>query len=256
MKNYLLDNYSLSKREIFQTLFVSEYGLRHWSCARKEASSRWGHRMIAVIELCPFIGLIASIIEGVVGRYIRSNHIQQTFLTSPLKEKVVRKRSMPQKKIFQGSQFQSQGTVSVRNAQNIHAQLQTCCSSGIQFNRSKIVSFLEGGACTAMSFEFLHSYYITKKDWLTYSKDNVNNLKRLLKALAPRFAQTSEDMRNRQAAFNTIEVKNQSGEMNFSKEKIESIGRLYSFAIDYSSAEIDLCSSGAESACLKTVKAC
>lgn len=64
--NYLLSNYKLSTKEIIQSAFISEYGLRHLELAKE--GSKWGHRIIAMIELCPILGIVASIIERLVAQ--------------------------------------------------------------------------------------------------------------------------------------------------------------------------------------------
>jgi len=160
MKNYLLDSYNLSKCEMLQSLFVSEYGLRHWAHSKKQTPYKWGHRIIAVIELCPLIGLIATIIESLVANRIRPNNVEPRSYTKPSSPTSLTKK---RQWLFRGTQAECNGPVSVAKVESIRAKLEAHRSIGIQFNRKKVAPSLEGGTCTAMSLEFLDSYFQAKK---------------------------------------------------------------------------------------------
>lgn len=61
--------YALSPCEALYSPIVSPYGMRHLQLSfftELSCSQRWGHRVIAVLELIPIIGFLASIIERVV----------------------------------------------------------------------------------------------------------------------------------------------------------------------------------------------
>ncbi len=64
MADYSLNDYDLSKGEIFQSLFASEYALRHFSQANKTSGKKRAvHTIIGAVEIIPVIGPIASILE-------------------------------------------------------------------------------------------------------------------------------------------------------------------------------------------------
>src|SRR3990167_9256952 len=118
MSCYLLNNYSLSTCEVFQSLFVSEYGLRHLEAANAKEEYRWGHRMIALIELCPLMGLLVSIIEAIVSKCFKQDQ----------------KVEIPQKRewVFKGSQRDSNGPVDMMVAEAIRDELEAISPEGIQ----------------------------------------------------------------------------------------------------------------------------
>ncbi len=59
--NLFLDNYDLTKIELCTSFLCPTYGLRHWA----KGSSDWRHYAIAVIQLCPAIGPLASAVEWI-----------------------------------------------------------------------------------------------------------------------------------------------------------------------------------------------
>lgn len=65
MDDYFLKNYDLSKGQVVQSLFVSEYALRHFSAANQSASwnGRLIHTLIGAIQLIPILGPIGSAME-------------------------------------------------------------------------------------------------------------------------------------------------------------------------------------------------
>lgn len=223
MPNYLLDNYNLTKLEVLKSFVVSEYGLRHLAQAKTQTQHKWGHRIIAAIELCPIVGLIATLIEAIVARCIKSYSPQ----------------SIPQEKwLFKGSQASCLGQVSVSKVESIRAKLDSQSPLSICFNREKITDSLKGGTCTAMSLEFLEEYFKSKEANL--KKDNFQSkmVESIIK-FAPKFFNSCEEMRNRQAAFNTIEVKKLNYEVDYSKNKVQALANYHSFVIDYASNEIE-----------------
>jgi hypothetical protein len=98
LKNCRLDNYKLTFSEALHSLFISEYGLRHLAQAKITGSSKWGHRTIAVIQLCPVIGLVATIIEAIAAKCFHKSQLQN--------EPVI---VFPEKLLFPGTQYGCQG---------------------------------------------------------------------------------------------------------------------------------------------------
>ena len=77
--NLFLNSYALSCKEQKFRLFTLSGGdlsKRHWqaSCQAESAAVRWGHRVIAIIEAVPIIGMLASAIEILANKYF--NHIE------------------------------------------------------------------------------------------------------------------------------------------------------------------------------------
>lgn len=63
-----VQGYRLSCVETLQMPLISTYGLRHLALASSQNMSqaqRWGHRIIAAIQLIPLVGLLASLVERV-----------------------------------------------------------------------------------------------------------------------------------------------------------------------------------------------
>ncbi len=251
MENYLLDNYSLSKREVLQSLFVSEYGLRHWAHSKKQ-TYKWGHRIIAVIELCPLIGLIATIIEGLAASCLRPKNTEHPSSHNPPPQITLTKK---REWLFKGTQAGCNGPVSIAKVESIRAKLDAHRPNGIQFNQQKIVPSLEEGTCTAMSLEFLDSYFQARR--LSIEKPNAQSdmLVDHLVKLGPNFSSSSQEMRNRQAAFNTIEVQLDGSAIDYSRNKIQSLANYHSLVINYSSSEIDVDKVDDESSITKEVEA-
>lgn len=62
--DYWLPNYDLTPKEICCYAFlISPYALLHWQTADKDPRKRWGHRIIALIQFIPILGVIAAGIE-------------------------------------------------------------------------------------------------------------------------------------------------------------------------------------------------
>ncbi|MBA3723101.1 MAG: hypothetical protein H0W88_11975 [Parachlamydiaceae bacterium] len=231
MNNYLLNNYNLSARETLQTIFISEYGLRHLEQSTIQSPYQMGHRIIAIIELCPFAGLVATVIEGIVAKLIPMiiQHFYSLFLQNQKKEW-----------LFNGSQIGCYGSVPYSKVEAVWKKLVCHRELGIDFNKEKIVSYLDGGACTAMAFEFMCAYLKLKKVSINSSKSYTKTMQSYLERVGTTFSTCSEEMRIRQAAYNTIEVRKFEAEIDYSKNKIQSLANFHDLKIDFSSQEIDL----------------
>lgn len=224
MKSYFLNNYKLTNFEVVKSLVVSEYGLRHLELAKTQKENQWGHRVIAFIELCPIIGLIASIIEAIFAKCF--NFFSQ----------------MSNTWIFNGTQYGASGPVSISKVEAIRDKLDNQSELGIQFNKNNVKDQIEGGTCSAMAFEFLDTYFKLKKS-ASFQSFETKKLKNRFKEAGKKFATSSEEMRVRQAAFNTIVVKqSETSETNvdLSKNKIQSILNYHGYKIDYASEEMDV----------------
>lgn len=81
-----LDNYNLTKTEWCTSLLCSTYGLRHWA----KGSSDWRHYAIAVIQLCPGIGPLASAVEWIAFKIFGKSQPKEEI-------KEVKEKSLPEK---------------------------------------------------------------------------------------------------------------------------------------------------------------
>ncbi len=226
MTSYLLKNYQLSGCELFQSLFVSEYGLRHLAQTKKDESRKWGHRLIAAIELCPVIGLVATLIEAIVAKCIRSV--------------LSKENPLPKEWVFQGTQSDCEGAVVIAKVESIRAKLEASHPLGISFNPQKIKPYLMGGTCSAMSMEFLNSYFKERQVCVQQSDQRSEMLVNRIRQMGQQFASSSYKMRTLQAAYNTIEVIQPDSAVDHTKNKVQSLANYYSFAIDYASPEIHI----------------
>jgi hypothetical protein len=224
MEYYLLINYKPSNLEILQSLFISEYGLRHLNLAEIRPQHKWRHWVIAIIEICPWFGLIPTMIEAFVAKWMRSSpFVNRTW-------------------VFVGSQNGHEGDVAISKVEAIRAKLQNQSPLGIHFNRDKVVNHLEGGTCTAMCLEFIDSYFKIKKNHVQSPESLINRIAEV----RAQFASSSEKMRIQQAAYNTIEVVKADGQIDYSKNKLQALANDYNLTLDYSSKEIDVEEIGAE----------
>ena len=105
--------------------------------------------------------------------------------------------------VFSGSQDQCNGTIDTKKVNNKIKKLNENVPKSVVFNNSLIESQLQGGTCSAMSLSF------TSKLFNLQEKNPEASIKSLiLKNLDAfkKFAQSSEKFRNRQMAYNTINL--------------------------------------------------
>lgn len=121
-----------------------------------------------------------------------------------------------------GSQRGCNGIIAHKKALDICLVLQKMQEEGIYFNPEKIPLSLKGGTCSAMALSFLDTY--------------IRDPSRIFE---DRFFKSSSDMRDLQAAYNTIEVLSQTG-IDFSKNKIQSLLNFFGLKIEKVCEEIDL----------------
>ena len=243
MNKSMLDNYSLSGSEVLQSLFVGEYGLRHLALS-KAPCTRWGHRIIAVIELCPLVGLIAMLIEAIVfkcfisggGLPLPSPGIQSRDAFSSQVNLETNPISLD-KILFIGNQSGCNGNVSTSDVQSIVDRLNQNSLKDIRFNQDKVTNTVTGGTCTAMALEFLHSYFQIKEEC---RRETSETLLERITQIGGNFASSSLEMRTRQAAFNTIEIMRSDGARDYSREKMQSLVNYHSLVIDRASKELDV----------------
>lgn len=226
ISEYLLEEYRLSPIEALQSLIVSEYALRHLAMATIQPQYKWEHRLIALIEFVPGLGWIVSIIELLLFRYYSS----------------------PIPLLFQGTQFRDPEAPIDRDrlkATIDKLQQHRNKSANISFNAQETIDKLEGGTCSAMSLYFIHKYLEAKRKAASPSEEVATTLLASISKLRGLFAYSSETFRDQQAAYDTIQIVDQTSQEDHSKNKIQALLNDYDVSIQYASQEIDVRARGA-----------
>lgn len=211
-----------------KSLFVRENESRYWIPPQQQTQYKWGHRIVTSISFCPLIALMSKILENWLG-----------YCICPYLETVFKNRQW----VFQGNQAGCDGPVSISRATSMLAKLHALRPRCIQFNPIKIVSSLKGGTCSAMSLEFLDTYFKAKRISIEKYNHRFDKLLDLMIKVGQNFSSSSEEMRNRQAAFNAIEIDLEHPLLeitDYSKNKVQSLANYHSLITDYSSLEIDI----------------
>lgn len=220
MQNYLLPDLTHTNLELMGTVFISggaEFTWRHLREARLHPEHRWGHLLLAGIEYLPLIGHVAVMVEGVAVRRLRLE--PPDFTNSPW--------------IFRGTQRGCNGSVNRARAQEVFNKIFSLRETGIHFNAQKIVSTLVGGTCSAMALELADRCLS-----LTTVNDAHQVFLREIRQMGEEFKGSSEEMRSRQAAFNTIEVINH--DVDYTRNKMQSLCHFHGLKIAAASEEMDI----------------
>lgn len=141
--------------------------------------------------------------------------------------------------LFRGTQAGCQGSVTIEKVEAIRARLEAEAAFGITFNSSKVKDTVEGGACSAMSLDFIDSYFKTKSICKEEPNYRSSLLLEKIRLNGTLFAKSSQQMKDLQAAFNTIEVLPSETPIDYSKNKVQSLANYYFLEINHSSKEID-----------------
>lgn len=146
------------------------------------------------------------------------------------------------KLLFEGKQTECSGLVDIPKAESIREDLNKKSSEGILFNKKKLTGRIEGGTCTAMCVKFISTYFKIKNTCKRNPDYTPQKLLDSLSQIGKKFASSSEKMKVRQAAYNTIEVTgfDIDSTIDYSKNKMQSILNHRSFVINRSSSEIEL----------------
>jgi len=140
--------------------------------------------------------------------------------------------------LFRGRQKGCNGFVSRADANIVLERLDKNKPSCIRFNRNTITNSIEGGTCSAMSLEFLATYFKIKEA-CPVDADYRSYMLQKLRESGSKFASSSQEMRDRQSAYNTIEVSKLSEDIDYAKNKMQSLANYHGFKIDWSSDHID-----------------
>ncbi len=236
MTDYLLPDYNLSCSKLLQSLIVSEYGLRHLEQANLQPEQRWGHRLIALIEFVPVLGQIAMLIEWIVFKALVDSAPKVLDDSPPKREDPIPRNI----KLFDGSQEGAAGTARPDQVLRVLERLEAQKESGIEFNRRKVTGNIEGGVCSAMALDFADSFFKLRNLHVKTGQYSPDVFLNCIRNLGRQFAASSEAMRIRQAAFNTIEVRSDAPGIDVARNKVQSLANLHNFRIDHSSREIQM----------------
>ena len=153
---------------------------------------------------------------------------------------------LTESQLFSGTQNNCSGIVPVERVEAIRRRLLSQSEPGISFSENKVSEIITGGNCSAMSLEFGNAYIKCREDLLKKNiKINTCPPKRAellllaIKKLGKNFQTSNEEMRIRQAAYNTIEVLPTERVIDASKGKIQSIVNYHNFKIDFMTDEIN-----------------
>jgi hypothetical protein len=102
---------------------------------------------------------------------------------------------------------------------------------GIIFNPDKITEYVEGGTCSAKTLAFADSYAEMRKNAAPHENRFWNDLQ----GLRVNTVQAREEMVCRQIAFNTIEVVKNNQEIDYARNKVQSLANFHEFRINYAS---------------------
>ena len=141
---------------------------------------------------------------------------------------------------FKGTQNGANGKVSTVEAESIRQILENRSPPGIIFNPTKTEDFCQGGTCSAMSLTLLEKYLKMQKTHLESSDHTPEILTKWTNDVGVELTSSSEIMRTRQVAYNTIEVIKTSDEIDFAKNKIQALANYHNLSINHYSKEMDI----------------
>jgi hypothetical protein len=200
MNEVKLNNYELTSSQWIQSLFISEYGLRHLEQSCENGKSQWGHRVVGIIQLFPVIGLIATAIEALV------------FHLSTKKPYLEDLSSYAW--YFRSNQVGNVGPVNLEIAKRYIEKLNQN-HPYVKFNPLRLKDQMSLGSCTAQSFKLLNNYFKLKYQHISDIEGEIRRFQKVKNC--------SEKTRYKQAAFNTIELIQHEDCKNTSKAKIEGL---------------------------------
>lgn len=222
MGSVLLRDGNLNCGEIITSLFLSEYAMRHLKEAKKSPHGKWGHRIVAVLQFCPVVGLIATWIEFIL---IKVKNIKPVW-------------------IARGDQSDCDGSVSLAKTNQICSFLNTVAPPTILFDPSKISSEINGGTCSAMSLDFAATYFKLRKKHREEGEKNPKRLLSQIKTATTRFQASGEDFRVVQQAFNAITVVPGEEGSDIPRDKIEALSSYYHLMVLNGSDQLDMNAKG------------
>ncbi len=142
-----------------------------------------------------------------------------------------RQKSSDVVKLVNGTQGVSYGKTQKDRVAEIFSQLEKDQPMGIKFNKNAIKGDVRGGNCTAMSLDFASEYLKMKKKSEISEATPLKVLIERIKMFASQYnlgrTEINMEFRNRQKAFNCIEVDRQQQGGDFSLAKVQSLANFH-----------------------------
>lgn len=135
--------------------------------------------------------------------------------------------------LWNGNQTNRNDKVSRKKVKKVFDIINQQSAPGITFNESKIANEVVGGNCTAQALDLANLY--SKKRNLLGPDPTIKDYRNCMRSLRKNFQSSNKKRRIIQAAFNTIEVVKGLEEVNYSRNKMQSLANLYGFEINYAS---------------------
>lgn len=242
MTTYFLPTYSTTCLEKIFFPIISPFAFHHLQEANQHPEAKWGHRAIAVLEFCPVVGPIFSIIEAILSSFYKAAKASFIDLTTPNKTWLVR-----------GHQQDSKSLVNINDAKNCCRRLNTFATTNIRFNEARLEPKLEGGACQAMAMNLISQLLASINGALRYQPDTLRS--KITEIGEKHIKVCHPPMCDIQAAMNTIEVVS-TNSPDIKREKIQSLANLFNLKVAEASTEIDLESSQANDDLKKILNQC
>jgi hypothetical protein len=135
--------------------------------------------------------------------------------------------------LHQGSQSGCIGFIDKRRVQQICETLNAHRINSVFFNAKAIEPQINGGTCSAMSFDFIDQYL--KHRVLSRSSSD-----KIIQKISKRYLSSSQEFMHHQAAFNTISKHSFENATDFKRDKIAAMLTLFHRNIPFCSEEINL----------------
>ncbi|MBI5274279.1 MAG: hypothetical protein HY860_04410 [Chlamydiales bacterium] len=223
MNDCLISNYSLTSMQVVQSILISEFGVRHYQEFSHSQEYKWEHLIIAIIELCPLLGALASLVEYAIACCC--------VFTQPVV------RLLPSWKItwiVQGSQAGCTGSVNMQRVLQVFQEIVQNRAGGVTFNEVRLKDTIKQGTCSAMSLDLIRAYLECKQDRLITMDD--------LKRVGQKYITSSQEMKDCQMAFNSIELALDeiADGVDIERNKMQSLANFYHLTIDDASSFMDI----------------
>lgn len=138
--------------------------------------------------------------------------------------------------VFYSNQVKGLCLVPTETTKEIFNFINTHREEGIVFNPDKIVERIQGGICSAISLSFALAYAELRQ---AISPDDPLFIDHLA-ALGYDYGTATKKLISHQLAFNTIEVVKGIKNIDYARNKVQSLANLYGLQITYASKVIDI----------------
>ncbi len=150
--------------------------------------------------------------------------------------------AVPPLEVFAGNQVGCNRRVRYQRVKEIIKRLNATNPRGVHFNEKAIVSVLTGGTCSAMTLTFLDKCMRSVRAAVqeTRNAQEVLLAEKVAGNLEPQCHCSSRSMRELQAAFNTIEIRQPDTAVDHHRNKVAALLNFFSLKTDFCSSQIRL----------------